>query len=66
MDVSSAEAIEAMLERAEELEELRRQVEELEDRVKEYKGLPTDREAAREELGRLEVELDGPHVLVPQ
>ena len=57
-DVSSAEAIEAMLERAEALDGLRRQVEELEGRVDEYRGLPADRDAARREVGRLEVELD--------
>lgn len=57
-DVGSAEAIEEMLERAKGLADLEAEVEGLEAQVDAYKGLPADREAARKEVGRLEVELD--------
>ncbi|KAF1966779.1 hypothetical protein BU23DRAFT_485522 [Bimuria novae-zelandiae CBS 107.79] len=56
--VSSAEAIADMLEQQTALSALRESVEELEKEVDEYAGLPADRDAARKEVGRLEVELD--------
>jgi HAUS augmin-like complex subunit 1 len=59
VDIGSAESIEEMLERAEELDALKTGVEGLEAQVDAYRGLPADREAARKEVGRLEVELDG-------
>jgi HAUS augmin-like complex subunit 1 len=47
-----------MLEQQTRLEEIRRNVEGLEREVEVYGGLPADREAARKEVGKLEVELD--------
>ncbi|KAF2121841.1 hypothetical protein BDV96DRAFT_130710 [Lophiotrema nucula] len=58
-DVGSAEAIGEMLEQQKALDELKGGVEELEREVEEFAGLPADREAARKEVGKLEVELDG-------
>jgi HAUS augmin-like complex subunit 1 len=55
---SSAQAIEEMLAQQEALESLRRRVEALEGKVEEFAGLPADREGARKEVGKLEVELD--------
>ncbi|KAF2800813.1 hypothetical protein K505DRAFT_369987 [Melanomma pulvis-pyrius CBS 109.77] len=57
-DVGSAEAIAQMLEQQQGLEELRTRVEALERDVREFGGLPADRESARKEVGRLEVEMD--------
>ncbi|KAF2176397.1 hypothetical protein K469DRAFT_645875, partial [Zopfia rhizophila CBS 207.26] len=57
-DVGSAEAIASMLDQQVALDELRDQVERLEDNVGKYAGLPADKEAARKEVGKLEVELD--------
>ena len=56
--VSSAEAIVDMLEQQAALNTLREKVEGLEKEVDQYAGLPADREAARKEVGKLEVELD--------
>ena len=56
--VSSAEAIADMLEQQSALAALREKVEGLEKQVDEYAGLPADREAARKEVAKLEVELD--------
>ena len=55
---ASAQAIEDMLAQQEALEALRRKVQALEAKVDEFAGLPADREGARKEVGRLEVELD--------
>jgi HAUS augmin-like complex subunit 1 len=57
-DAESTEAIAQMLEQQTRLEEIRRNVEGLEREVEVYGGLPADREAARKEVGKLEVELD--------
>ncbi|KAF2267657.1 hypothetical protein CC78DRAFT_530737 [Lojkania enalia] len=57
-EVASAEAIADMLEQQSALDELRRRVEDLETRVDEFAGLPADKEAARKDVGRMEVELD--------
>lgn len=54
----SAKAIEDMLLQQEVLDALRRKVQALEAQVDEFAGLPADREGARKEVGRLEVELD--------
>lgn len=56
--VSSAEAIADMLEQQTSLGALRQRVESLEKEVDEFAGLPADREAARKEVGKLEIELD--------
>jgi HAUS augmin-like complex subunit 1 len=56
--IGSAEAIGEMLEQQKALDELRDQVESLEREVDEFAGLPADREAARKEVGKLEVRLD--------
>jgi len=58
VDVGSAEAISEMLEHQKEVQELRDKVEGLEREVAVYGGLPADRESARKEVGRLEVEMD--------
>lgn len=55
----SVEAIAQILEQQEKLDELRGRVEGLEREVKRYAGLPAEKDAARREVGRLEVELDG-------
>lgn len=47
-----------MLEQQTRLEEIRQNVEGLEREVEVYGGLPADREAARKEVGKLEVEMD--------
>lgn len=57
-DVSSAEAITDMLEQQKELDEVKTRVEGLEKQLEEFAGLPADKEAARKEVGKLEVELD--------
>lgn len=57
-DVSSAEAISQMLDQQKDLDELRESVEALEKQVQEFAGLPADKESARKEVGKLEVELD--------
>ncbi|KAF2000991.1 hypothetical protein P154DRAFT_545272 [Amniculicola lignicola CBS 123094] len=57
-DVSSSDAIMEMLEQQQSLDELRERVEGLEKEVDVFGGLPADKEAARKEVGRLEVELD--------
>ena len=57
-DVASADAIGEMLEQQRALDELRERVEALEKEVEEFAGLPADRDAARKEVGKLEVELD--------
>jgi HAUS augmin-like complex subunit 1 len=56
--IGSAEAIGDMLEQQKALDELRDRVEVLEREVGEFAGLPADREAARKEVGKLEVRLD--------
>lgn len=56
--VASAEAIAGMLEQQAALDALGSEVEGLEKRVSEYAHLPADKEAARRELAKLEVELD--------
>jgi HAUS augmin-like complex subunit 1 len=57
-DVGSAEAIAEMLEQQAGLDALARKVEGLEKEVDEFAGLPADREAARREVAKLEVEVD--------
>ncbi|KAI4921951.1 hypothetical protein J4E90_000379 [Alternaria incomplexa] len=57
-NVGSAEAITDMLEQQKALDELRERVEGLEKQVGEFGGLPADKEAARKEVGKLEVRLD--------
>ncbi|KAH6873307.1 hypothetical protein BKA58DRAFT_164545 [Alternaria rosae] len=57
-NVGSAEAITDMLEQQKALDELRERVEGLETQVAEFGGLPADKEAARKEVGKLEVRLD--------
>jgi len=56
--IGSAEAISEMLEQQKALDGLREKVESLESEVGEYAGLPAEREAARKEVGKLEVRLD--------
>ncbi|KAL5116781.1 hypothetical protein ACEQ8H_005262 [Pleosporales sp. CAS-2024a] len=56
--LGSAEAMAEMLEQQRALDELRAKVEGLEREVAAYAGLPADREAARKEVGKLEVRLD--------
>jgi len=56
--IGSAEAIGEMLEQQKALDELREKVEGLEREVGGYAGLPADREAARKDVGKLEVKLD--------
>ena len=56
--VTSAEAIAEMLEQQAGLDALRERVEGLEGEVDQYAGLPADKESARKEVARLEVELD--------
>ncbi|KAF2737931.1 hypothetical protein EJ04DRAFT_487101 [Polyplosphaeria fusca] len=58
-DVASAETIGEMLEQQKALDELRNRVEGLERQVDEFAGLSADTDAARKEVGKLEVELDG-------
>lgn len=55
---SSAEAIEDMLEQQTALSTLREKVESLEKEVNVFAGLPADKEAARKEVSKLEIELD--------
>ncbi|KAL6709527.1 hypothetical protein ACN47E_001462 [Coniothyrium glycines] len=57
-NAGSAEALSDMLERQETLNALREKAEALERQVDEFAGLPADREAARKEVGKLEVRLD--------
>ncbi|KAG9385958.1 hypothetical protein A1F94_002708 [Pyrenophora tritici-repentis] len=57
-NIASAEAIGDMLEQQKALDELRERVEGLEMEVSEFAALPADREAARKEVGKLEVRLD--------
>ncbi|CAI6338418.1 unnamed protein product [Periconia digitata] len=57
-NVSSAEAIADMLEQQSVLDKFKDKVEALEKEVGVYKGLPADKESARREVARLEVELD--------
>ncbi|KAI4697981.1 uncharacterized protein J4E84_001115 [Alternaria hordeiaustralica] len=57
-NVGSAEAITDMLEQQKALDELRERVEGLEKQVAEFGGLPADKEAARKEVGKLDVRLD--------
>jgi HAUS augmin-like complex subunit 1 len=47
-----------MLEQQKELDEVKARVESLEKQLEEFAGLPADKEAARKEVGKLEVELD--------
>jgi HAUS augmin-like complex subunit 1 len=56
--IGSAEAIGEMLEQQKALDELRERVEGLEREVAGFAGLPAEREAARKEVGKLEVRLD--------
>lgn len=58
-EASNARALEEMLEQQMELDRVRERVAGLEARVEEFAGLPADREGARKEVGKLEVELDG-------
>lgn len=58
ISIGSADALVEMLEQQKALDELRARVEGLETEVGEYAGLPADREAARKEVGKLEVRLD--------
>jgi HAUS augmin-like complex subunit 1 len=57
-NIGSAEAITDMLEQQKALDELRERVEGVERQVAEFSGLPADKEAARKEVGKLEVRLD--------
>ncbi|USP73247.1 hypothetical protein yc1106_00521 [Curvularia clavata] len=57
-NIGSAEAINDMLEQQKALDELREKVEGIEREVAEFAGLPADKEAARKEVGKLEVRLD--------
>ena len=57
-NIGSAEAINDMLEQQKTLDELREKVEGIEREVAEFAGLPADKEAARKEVGKLEVRLD--------
>lgn len=57
-NIGSAEAINDMLEQQKALDELRERVEAVEREVREFAGLPADKEAARKEVGKLEVRLD--------
>ncbi|KAJ4365620.1 hypothetical protein N0V83_008240 [Neocucurbitaria cava] len=57
-NIGSAEAIGEMLEQQKVLDELRERVVGLEAQVKEFAGLPADREMARKEVGKLEIRLD--------
>ncbi|KAG9192222.1 hypothetical protein G6011_10956 [Alternaria panax] len=57
-NIGSAEAITDMLEQQRALDELRERVEGLERQVAEFGGLPADKEAARKEVGKLEIRLD--------
>ena len=56
--IGSAEAIGEMLEQQKALDEFKERVERLEREVAEFAGLPADKEAARKEVGKLEVRLD--------
>jgi len=56
--IGSAEALADMLEQQTALKALTQEVEALESEVDAFAGLPADREAARKEVGKLEVELD--------
>lgn len=56
--IGSTEAINDMLEQQKALDELREKVEGVERAVAEFAGLPADKEAARKEVGKLEVRLD--------
>jgi HAUS augmin-like complex subunit 1 len=56
--IGSAEAIGEMLEQQKALDDLRQRVEGVEREVNEFASLPADREAARKEVGKLEVRLD--------
>ncbi|EMD96959.1 hypothetical protein COCC4DRAFT_32970 [Bipolaris maydis ATCC 48331] len=56
--IASAEAINDMLEQQKALDGLREKVEGIEREVAEFAGLPADKEAARKEVGKLEVKLD--------
>jgi HAUS augmin-like complex subunit 1 len=56
--ISSIDALMEMLEQQKVLDELKARVESVEKEVGEYAGLPADREAARKEVGKLEVRLD--------
>ena len=57
-NMASAEAINEMLEQQKALDELRERVEGVEREVADFAGLPADKEAARKEVGKLEVRLD--------
>jgi HAUS augmin-like complex subunit 1 len=56
--IGSTDALMEMLEQQKALDELKARVESVEREVGEYSGLPADREAARKEVGKLEVRLD--------
>lgn len=56
---TSADALSEILEAQRELDTLRKAVEAVEREIDEFAGLPAERESARREVGRLEVELDG-------
>lgn len=58
-EVVLADRVAQMMETQERLERARLRVEKLEAKVDEFAGLPPDREAARREVAKLEVELDG-------
>lgn len=57
--LTSSESLSEMLEQQKGLNDLKARVEGLEKQVDEYAGLPADREQARREVNKLEVELDG-------
>lgn len=56
--IGSADAIGEMLEQQAALDNIKERVEGLESEVAEFAELPADREAARKEVGKLEVKLD--------
>ncbi|KAF2198173.1 hypothetical protein GQ43DRAFT_401530 [Delitschia confertaspora ATCC 74209] len=57
-EIGGAKAVAELLDYQNRLEELSAEVEELEGEMANFANLPADREAARKEVGKLEVELD--------
>ncbi|OCK86203.1 hypothetical protein K432DRAFT_341819 [Lepidopterella palustris CBS 459.81] len=58
-DLASAAGLASLVEKERELVVLRERVEKLEEEVAQFRHLPTDKEAARKEVRKREVELDG-------
>ena len=57
-NIGSAEAISEMLEQQKVLDALKRRIEDLETEVGGFGGLPADKDMAKKEVGKLEVQLD--------